>query len=90
VKISFFLLACALGAHAAPAKTLRWGGDSSGGAPFVFQDPKNPAITVGFEADLADWLDPVRAVDRRDLPGGPARSRVLAEIKRLERALRVP
>ena len=48
------LLACALGAHAAPAKTLRWGGDSSGGAPFVFQDPKDPARTVGFEADLAE------------------------------------
>jgi len=50
------LLACALSAHAAPAKTLRWGGDSSGGAPFVFQDPKNPAKTVGFEADLAAAL----------------------------------
>ncbi len=51
------LLACALGAHAAPpAKTLRWGGDSSGGAPFVFQDPKDPAKTVGFEVDLAEAL----------------------------------
>jgi polar amino acid transport system substrate-binding protein len=51
------LLAGALGAHTAPpAKTLRWGGDSSGGAPFVFQDPKDPAKTVGFEADLAAAL----------------------------------
>lgn len=51
------LLACALGVRAAPAaKTLRWGGDSSGGAPFVFQDPKDPAKTVGFEADLAAAL----------------------------------
>ncbi|MBI2385202.1 MAG: ABC transporter permease subunit [Elusimicrobia bacterium] len=50
------LLACALGAHTAPAKTLRWGGDSSGGAPFVFQDPKDPSKTVGFEADLAEAL----------------------------------
>lgn len=51
------LLACALGAQgAAPAKTLRWGGDSSGGAPFVFQDPKDPAKTVGFEVDLAEAL----------------------------------
>jgi len=56
MKISILLLVCALGAHAAPAKTLRWGGDSSGGAPFVFQDPKNPAKTVGFEADLAEAL----------------------------------
>lgn len=50
------LLAVALGARAAPAGTLRWGGDSSGGAPFVFQDPKDPARTVGFEADLAAAL----------------------------------
>lgn len=52
------LLACALAAHAAPAKAavLRWGGDSSGGAPFVFQDPKEPSKTVGFEADLAEAL----------------------------------
>ncbi|MCM2303096.1 MAG: ABC transporter substrate-binding protein/permease, partial [Elusimicrobia bacterium] len=51
------LLLLAAGAHAAPAaKTLRWGGDSSGGAPFVFQDPKDPAKTVGFEADLAAAL----------------------------------
>lgn len=42
-----------------------------------------------FEADIADWLDPARAVDRRDLPGGPARARVLAEIDRISRDLGV-
>ena len=40
-----------------------------------------------FDADVYDWLDPARAVDRRDLPGAPARTRVVAEIERLEREL---
>ncbi|MEK7234435.1 MAG: ABC transporter substrate-binding protein/permease [Elusimicrobiota bacterium] len=55
---SLLLLACAQAAHGAPIKTavLRWGADSSGGAPFVFQDPKDPSLTVGFEADLAAAL----------------------------------
>ncbi len=42
-----------------------------------------------FEADVASWLDPARAVDRRDLPGGPARTRVLAEIDRISAELAV-
>jgi argininosuccinate lyase len=37
-----------------------------------------------FDSDIASWLDPARAVDRRDLIGGPARARVLAEINRIE------
>ncbi len=55
---ALLLLACALSARAAPVKTgvLRWGGDSAGGAPFVFQDPKDLAKTVGFEVDLAEAL----------------------------------
>ncbi len=40
-----------------------------------------------FDADVAEWLDPARAVDRRDHVGGPARERVLAEIDRIERDL---
>jgi argininosuccinate lyase len=40
-----------------------------------------------FDEDVATWLDPVRAVDRRDLPGGPARTRVMSEIERVEREL---
>jgi argininosuccinate lyase len=36
-----------------------------------------------FDADVYDWLDPARAVDRRDVVGGPARGRVLAEIDRV-------
>ena len=42
-----------------------------------------------FEADVSDWLDPDRAVDRRDLPGGPAKPRVLAEIDRISAELGV-
>jgi argininosuccinate lyase len=42
---------------------------------------------AAFDADVASWLDPARAVDRRDIIGGPARNRVLAEIDRIEREL---
>jgi polar amino acid transport system substrate-binding protein len=35
---------------------LRWGGDSQGGAPYVFQDPMDPNHLIGFEVDLADAL----------------------------------
>jgi argininosuccinate lyase len=45
------------------------------------------AVHPAFAADVADWLDPARAVDRRDLIGGPARARVVAEIERIEAAL---
>jgi argininosuccinate lyase len=38
---------------------------------------------ASFDADLADWLDPVRAIDRRDIVGGPARNQVVAEISRV-------
>lgn len=45
------------------------------------------AAHPAFDADVASWLDPARAVDRRDVIGGPARNRVLAEIDRIERDL---
>jgi argininosuccinate lyase len=48
------------------------------------------AAHPAFAAEVADWLDPARAVDRRDLIGGPARSRVGAEIDRLCAALGIP
>ncbi|HVV87793.1 MAG TPA: lyase family protein, partial [Kofleriaceae bacterium] len=41
------------------------------------------AADAAFDADVYDWLDPARAVDRRDLPGGPARDRVLDELARI-------
>jgi argininosuccinate lyase len=46
------------------------------------------AAHASFAEDVRDWLDPARAVDRRDVIGGPARARVLAEIDRLEQELR--
>ena len=42
---------------------------------------------AAFEADVASWLDPARAVDRRRVPGGPARDQVLAEIDRIAREI---
>lgn len=35
-----------------------------------------------FEKDIFEWLDVARAVDRRDLVGGPARNRIVLEIAR--------
>jgi argininosuccinate lyase len=40
-----------------------------------------------FDASIYDALDPARAVDRRDVPGGPARAAVLREIERIEKEL---
>lgn len=41
----------------------------------------------GFDEDVLDWLDVARAVDRRDVPGGPAKNRVAAELSRVKRTL---
>ncbi len=35
---------------------LRWGADAQGGAPYVFQDPKNPEKLVGFEVEIAELI----------------------------------
>lgn len=40
-----------------------------------------------FDTDLSEWLDPTRAIDRRDIVGGPSRAQVLAEIERSEAEL---
>jgi argininosuccinate lyase len=45
------------------------------------------AAHAAFDADVRDWLDPARALDRRDVIGGPARTQVVAEIERIEREL---
>lgn len=45
------------------------------------------AAHAAFGEDLASWLDPARAVDRRDVPGGPARERVLARIAQVRHEL---
>jgi len=38
-------------------EALRWAADAEGGAPYIFKDPKNPAVHVGFEVDLARELE---------------------------------
>jgi polar amino acid transport system substrate-binding protein len=38
------------------AGVLKWGADPSGGAPFVFTDPKAPDKIIGFEIDIMDTL----------------------------------
>lgn len=40
----------------AQEKVLKWGGDSEGGAPFIFQNPDNPEVIIGFEVDLVNRL----------------------------------
>jgi argininosuccinate lyase len=40
-----------------------------------------------FDDDVYQWLDVEAAVDRRDVPGGPARRRVLFEIERIRAEL---
>lgn len=38
------------------AETLRWAADSESGAPYVFQDPRNPNRLMGFEYDLINTI----------------------------------
>lgn len=33
---------------------LQWGADTTGGAPYVFLDPKHPSTLIGFEVDIAN------------------------------------
>ena len=37
-------------------KTLKWGADGSGGAPYVFVDPQNPSKYIGYEKDIAEAI----------------------------------
>lgn len=43
-----------------------------------------------FDEDVLAWLDVARAVDRRDVIGGPARARIEHEIARIRRELEQP
>jgi polar amino acid transport system substrate-binding protein len=58
VRLALALLASALplGLCAASAGTLRWAGDSEGGAPFIYQDPADPSKLVGAEVELMDLV----------------------------------
>src|SRR5262249_13563240 len=48
---------------------LRWGADSQGGAPYVFQDPSEPNRLIGFEVDLADAIAQRIGVRARPVQG---------------------
>lgn len=37
-------------------KPIIWAADAEGGAPYIFKDPKNPQVNIGFEVDLAKAL----------------------------------
>jgi polar amino acid transport system substrate-binding protein len=56
VRAAVLLLVTLSGFAAAQTKTLRWGADAQGGAPYVFQDPMDPNRLTGFEVELADLL----------------------------------
>jgi polar amino acid transport system substrate-binding protein len=49
------LTAAAAAAQTGP-RPLKWGADAEGGAPYEFQDPRNPGAIVGFEVDLVQAL----------------------------------
>lgn len=38
------------------AGELRWGADSSGGAPYIFPDDNDPSNLIGFEVDIMDAI----------------------------------
>ncbi len=55
------LLACLLLLIPATAltqssKPLLWGADAEGGAPYEFQDPRNPSRVIGFEVDIVEAI----------------------------------
>src|SRR5512136_351795 len=35
---------------------LRWGADAEGGAPYEFQDPRDPSRIIGFEVEIVEAL----------------------------------
>jgi polar amino acid transport system substrate-binding protein len=50
------LMLALLAGSARGEKTLRWGSDAQGGAPYVFHDPLQPNRLTGFEVELAGLL----------------------------------
>jgi polar amino acid transport system substrate-binding protein len=78
LTVSGLGLALGLGSRTAEASVLdeirrsgelRWGADSQGGAPYVFQDPMDPNHLIGFEVDLADALAKRLGVRARPVQG---------------------
>lgn len=59
-----FFLAGPCSAAPAAEKPLTWGGDASGGAPFIIRDAADPTRIIGFEVDLMRAL--AAAMGRKD------------------------
>lgn len=53
--LAFFLLSTAAAAND-DLPELRWGGDSEGGFPYMFENPQNPDELIGFEVDIVEEL----------------------------------
>ncbi len=47
--------------------SLLWGSDAEGGAPYVFPDPGNPSVLIGFEVDLARAMAREMGVEARQV-----------------------
>ncbi|HUQ19960.1 MAG TPA: ABC transporter substrate-binding protein/permease [Gemmatimonadaceae bacterium] len=54
LAIALFAGACSPGGSS--VKTLRWGGDAEGGAPFVEADPSDPSKVRGFDVEIAGMI----------------------------------
>ena len=55
ILIVLVLLAPSL-AFPQSSKPLLWGADAEGGAPYEFQDPRNPSRIIGFEVDIINAI----------------------------------
>lgn len=54
--ILFCLALAAPAAFSQAAKPLSWGADAEGGAPYEFQDPRDPSRIIGFEVDIIEAI----------------------------------
>lgn len=55
--LSLFLLASfSANAEEGGPKVLRWAADTESGAPFVYQDPKNPERLLGYEKEIIESI----------------------------------
>jgi len=54
---SFMLAVLAFSLPAlAEERELRWGGDTEGGAPYMFQDPKDTTQVIGYEVEIIEAI----------------------------------
>src|SRR5919112_115332 len=54
--LAIAVFACACAPPDSSVKTLRWGGDAEGGAPFVEADPSDPSKVRGFDVEIAGMI----------------------------------